>query len=160
MRVLFEGELLADYHQLYVADAADRSDDNFPQDWPEDVLSRRVNLGPGVIVVSTARNMTVPFRVELHDRAPSVDLDAVDHAVECGIVTSGEIVVAGLMDYAPDAARASVPAGSLRALIVSTGLGTLSEDGLEGDDAYAMHLWPGAGDEVVVRKQWIDAATG
>ncbi|MDR4308613.1 hypothetical protein IHQ68_18490 [Chelatococcus sambhunathii] len=159
MRVLFEGELLADYHQLYVADALNGLDE-LPQDWNDEILARRVNLGPGVIVVSTARNMPVPFRVELHESAPEIDLDAVDHAVECGIVTSGEIVVAGLMDYAPDAARASVPAGRLRALVVSIGLDTLSEDGLDGDDAYVVRLWPGAGDEVLVRKQWIDAPTG
>ena len=155
MRVLFEGELLADYHQLYVADVLDGLDE-LPQDWNDEILARRVNLAPGVIVVSTARNMTVPFRVELHGSQPAIDFDAVDHAVECGIVTSGEIVIAGLTDYAPDAARASVPPGALRALVVSTGLGTLSEDGLDGEDAYIMHLWPGAGEQVVVRKQWIE----
>lgn len=153
MTVLFEGELLADYHQIYIADVA-VAEDSYPEVWNDEIIERRVNLAPGVIVVQTARNMPVPFRVELHDAKPGIALEAADHAVECGIATSGEIVIAGLTDYAPDAARAAVPPGELRAMIVSTGLGTLGEDGLEGDDAYVVHLWPGFGDEVVVLRQW------
>ncbi|WP_020180925.1 hypothetical protein [Methylopila sp. M107] len=154
MSVLFDGELFADYHQIYIADANGDFAADLPTDWNDDILAQGVNLGPGVIVVSTVRNMTTPFRVELHEAEPPIALDAVDHAVECGLTTSGEIVIAGLTDYAPDAAHASVPAGSLRALVVGTRLGTLSEDGLEGDDAYVVHLWPASGDQVVVRKQW------
>lgn len=36
------------------------------------------------------------------------------------------------------------------------GLGTLSEDGLDRDDRYAVHLWPGKTEGIHVRKQWED----
>ena len=52
-----------------------------------------------------------------------------------------------------DAARASVPPGTLRAMVIFTGLDTLSEDGLDGDDHYVVHLWPGESIGVTVLHQ-------
>ncbi|MGO4129403.1 hypothetical protein AB4Z01_33745 [Inquilinus sp. YAF38] len=152
MAVLFDGELFADYHQFYLSDAAGNAE--MPTDWTDEALRRRILCADGVLVVSTARNMTVPVRIELHDEEPQFDAGLADHIVIGDLRTSGEIVVAGCSDYLPDAARRSVPEGDLRVMIVFTGLGSLSEDGLAGEDRYVVHLWPGRGEGVAVLRQW------
>jgi hypothetical protein len=152
LTVLFDGELFADYHQFYLSDAAGCAER--PMDWTDGALRHRVLCAEGVLVVSTARNMTVPVRIELHAEQPSIAADLADHIVVVDLRTSGEIVIAGLTDYLPDAVRRPVPKGGLRAMVVFTGLGSLSEDGLDGEDRYVIHLWPGSGEGVTVLRQW------
>lgn len=100
-----------------------------------------MTLTPHALTMFTARNMIVPVRVERHASRPPTDLAAWDHAVEASFAApSGRIVVMGLTDEHASAATAAVPAGALRALVPSMGLATLSENGLEGDDRYEVHL--------------------
>lgn len=106
----------------------------------------------------TARNMPVPLRVELHRSEPGRFIEAADHVVTDGLSSSGRIGIAGLTDYWPDAARASVPPGDLRAMVVSRGLGTLSANHLDGQDLYEVHLWPERVEGVRVLKQWASPA--
>lgn len=150
--VLFDGGIFADYHQFYLTDADGGGD--LPTDYTEGEFRDRIASADGVLVVTTARNMTVPVRVELHDAAPDIDMAAADHVVLGSLRTEGELVIAGCTDYLPDAARAKVPPGNLRAMVVFTGLGTLSEDGLDGEDRYAVHLWPSEETGVTVLRQW------
>lgn len=116
--------------------------------------------GPYAIILHTARNMTVPIRVEWHDKQPALDLDAYQHVVETHFgCPSGQLVLAGLTDYEPTAPRLSVNEGTLGVRACFSGLDTLSEDGLKGDDQYLVQLWPGAEPEGVrVLKAWADAA--
>lgn len=150
--LLFDGGIFADYHQFYLTDADGGSD--LPIDYTEDEFRDRIAGADGVLVVTTARNMTVPVRVELHDAAPEIDMEAADHVVLGSLRTEGELIIAGCTDYLPDAARAKVPPGNLRAMVVFTGLGRLSEDGLDGEDRYVVHLWPSAETGVTVLRQW------
>ena len=153
MPTIFDGELFADYHQVYLCDAVDPP--RLPDEWPDHRLRQRVNLADRALVVSTARNMDVPLQVELHVARPTPELALADHAVECSLrVPSGKLVIAGLTDDIKTAARIAVPAGDLRALVLFAGLGTLSEDGLAGDDRYTVHLWPEKGGGIVVHRQW------
>lgn len=152
MKLLFDAGIFADYHQFYLTDA-DGGDDQ-PVDWTEAALRDRIVCENGLLLVTTARNMTVPVRVELHDAEPAIDMEAADHVVLGSLRTGGELVIAGCTDYLPDAARAKVPPGNLRAMVVFTGLGTLSEDGLEGEDRYTVHLWPCEETGVTVLHQW------
>ncbi|MFC3691303.1 hypothetical protein ACFOWB_03630 [Chenggangzhangella methanolivorans] len=154
MAVLFEGELFADYHQIYVADSKLDFVADYPTQWTDEILAQGVNPGPGVVIVCTARDMNTAFRVELHESEPAIDLDAADHAAECGIVTAGEIIVGGCTSHEGQDSPIAVPAGPLRALVVASGFGTISEDRFDGDDLYVVHLWPGESAGVVVRKQW------
>jgi hypothetical protein len=149
--VVFDGALLADYFQVFIADARHHQ---LPEDYPEEVATIRLQEGKGALVFTTARNMTVPVRVVLHPKKPNVDLSRVDHAVMGSFRTSGRVMIAGLMDYLPDAARFSVPAGTICALFLSEGLGTLSFDGLDGEDRYSVHLWPCQLQGVTVLRQW------
>jgi hypothetical protein len=150
--ILFDGEVFADSYQFYLADP-DAMADPPMQDF-DAALSDRMLCCDGMLLVTTAREMTVPLRVELHDGEPAVDLDAADHVARGGLRTEGEIVIAGGTEAPDAAARARVPAGDLRAMVVFTGLGSVSEDGVDGEDRYVVHLWPGAGTEVSVLKRW------
>ena len=152
MTILFDGRLMADYHQMFLADAV--GDPLTPEEITEQHIRERLLMAPGVLVLMTARNMTVPLRVELHGARPGPSIEAADHVVTGGIRSSGRIGIAGLTDYWPDAARVAVPPGDLHAMFVSRGLGTLSQDGPDGQDRYEVHLWPGPAEGVRVLKQW------
>lgn len=151
---VFEGMLLADYHQFYLADTGAKTD--YAADVTDETISQRVICRDDTLVVFAARNMEVSVTVEVHDSTPALDLDDVDHVVEGGLRSTGTIAIAGCTDYLPDAARFPVPVGDLKARVVFTGLGTLSEDGLEGEDRYFVHLWPGKIESIRVLKQWND----
>jgi hypothetical protein len=154
MAKVFEGTLFADYHQFYLADVESKTD--YSDDVTEAAMGQRIAYRDDVLVVFTARNTDVPVVVELHATEPALDLEDADHVVEGGLYSSGTVAIAGCTDYFPDAARFSVPAGGLKARVVFAGLRTLSEDGLTGQDRYAVHLWPGKADGIRVLKQWED----
>ncbi|WP_083528721.1 hypothetical protein [Hyphomicrobium sp. CS1BSMeth3] len=154
MAKVFEGVLFADYHQFYLADTESKVD--ISEDVTDEAISQRIVCRDDVLVVFTARNIEVPVLVELHETEPALDLPDADHAVEADLRSAGMIAIAGCTDYLPDAARFSVPAGNLKARVLFTGLGTLSSDGLEGEDRYVVHLWPGKAEGVRVLKQWND----
>lgn len=138
---LFNGELLADYFQIYVRD---RANADLPATYSEEAISARLVVGPHAAVVHTARNMTVPVIVEWHDVRPRLEIERYQHVVEGGInCPSGVLVLAGMTDYEPTAQRLSVKAGPLGIRVNMSGLDTISEDGLDGRDRYLIQLWPG-----------------
>jgi hypothetical protein len=155
LTVIFADEILADYHQFYLADAS--GDFELPENWTAIALSQRVLAAAQALVFSTARNMKVPVRVELHEKPVAVPHDC-DHAVAASLSTGGQLVVAGLSDYLPDAPRLSVPPGFLRVLVASFGLATLSADGMNGEDRYDVYLWPAPFSQMEVSRQWTEAA--
>ncbi len=151
--LLYAGELLADYFQIYLRDAAHP---DLPDDYTDAAIARRLVAGPYGVILHTVRNMPVPLRVEWHSERPAPDLEADQQVVEAGFgCPSGRLVLAGLSDYEPSAARLAVPAGRLGLRARFRGLDTLSADGLAGDDRYELQLWPGAvPDGVRVLKAW------
>ncbi|NTG20697.1 hypothetical protein G6L00_09670 [Agrobacterium rhizogenes] len=153
LKVLYQGNLFADYFQIYLRD---EGHPDLPDDYTDHTIARRLAAGPYAIILHTVRNMTVPVRVEWHDRRPSPDLDAYQHVVEARFnCPSGQLVLAGLTDYDPTASRLAVRAGPLGVRASFSGLDTLSEDGLEGDDHYLVQLWPGGELESLhVLKAW------
>ncbi|WP_426129481.1 hypothetical protein [Pararhizobium sp. PWRC1-1] len=72
-KILYEGNLLADYFKIYLRDEAHP---DLPDDYTNEVIARRLMAGPYAVILHTARNMTVPIRVEWHDKRPALDLDA------------------------------------------------------------------------------------
>lgn len=156
MEPLFDGLLMADYHQFLLCDALSWPD--APIYWPESVLRARLNIAPGILVVSTARNMPVPVRVLLHAVRPALDLTGFDHVAEASLhAPSGRIAILGLTDAREGAALAQVPPVPLRALVTFAGLGTLRPDGLDGSDRYGVHLFAGSETGVTVTRQWEEA---
>ena len=135
-------ELLADYSQFYLQDDEQQLG-NLSEAWTEEAVDRLLAVAPGVVGIGTVRSMRVAATVEVHETEPEADLQAWDHIAECDLeVKTGRIVVAGCTDYFPDAARIAVRPGLYRARASYGGLGSVSEDGLEGDDHYRVQLWP------------------
>ncbi len=151
---IFSGLVSNDYHQIYLCDS---SLPVLPDDYSDEMIARRVMSGPEAIVLQIEREMPVPIDVVLHDARPMLDSAAFQHVVETSLTaSSGVLVLAPLLAYAPDAPHLTVPAGKLGAIVTFDGLDTLSDDGLEGNDRYAIHVWPDANSsgEVVVLKRY------
>ncbi len=62
-KILYQGELLADYFQIYLRDAAHP---DLPDDYSEAAIARRLVAGPYGVILHTVRNMPVPIRVTWH----------------------------------------------------------------------------------------------
>ncbi len=153
----YDYKIFADYHQFYLMD--DEVQPLIPEDVTGEDCRLRIKVAPHIMVVYPARNMEVPVTIEVHDAEPSTDLAAWDHVAECSLeVPSGRIVIAGCTDYLPDCARLLVVPGTYRAQVQYGGLGSLSEDGLAGDDHYRISLWPAPYKEVQIIKQYEETA--
>lgn len=147
-------ELFADYFQLLLQDEEAELAEHAAGLWKPEAFQRMLDVTPGAIYVGTARNMTVPLTVLVGDCAPPDDADGWDRVNECSIeVPSGRLVVTGVTDYFPDAARIGLAPGCYRARVYYGGLDTLSEDELEGDDRYRVVLWPAPYAEPAVLKE-------
>lgn len=140
MRILYQGNIFADYFQLYLRDEANSE---LPDEYTEESIARRLIAGPNAIVVYTARNMSVPVCVEWHDQRPMCDLGTFQHVVDAGFsCPTGQLVLAGMTDEESTSPRLAVKAGPLGVRVSLSGLDTLSEDGLDGEDQYLVQLWP------------------
>ena len=134
-------ELLPDYFQFYLQDEAASGD--LSQAWSPAAVTCMLAMAEGVVGLGTARNMLVPVTVEVLEMAPPALLERFDHVVEGSLeVSSGTLVIAGCTDYLPDAARLPIAKGGNAARVCVSGLDTLSEDGLQGQDHYLVQLWP------------------
>ncbi|WP_337268763.1 hypothetical protein [Oryzifoliimicrobium ureilyticus] len=139
---LYQGELFADYFQIYLRDSGHPQ---LPEDYSDEVLARRLMAGPYSIILHTARNMKVPLRVEWHNHKPALNFAAFQHVAEASFACpSGELVLAGMTDAEEAAPHLAVRAGGIGVRANFSGLDTLSEDGLEGSDHYLLQLWPQA----------------
>ena len=148
----FKLSLFADYFQFYIQDETVTGD--LSDAWNEEAVDRLLAIAPGTIGIGTVRNMDVPVVVEIRDREPDDDSSEWDHVVEASLeVTSGRTVIAGCIDYFPDAMRIPIPPAVYRIRVSYGGLDTLSDDGLEGDDHYRLQLWPATSIAVCVLKQ-------
>lgn len=145
-------ELFADYFQFYLQD--ENADGIDGESWTDGALEARLALESGAFAVSTARNMDVPVTVAILDGPPDQDVSGWDHAVEFSIdVPSGRLVVAGCMDFFPDAERIPLRGGTYEARVLFANLEALSEDGLGGEDRYRVELWTGQAKPLRVIKQ-------
>ena len=150
--------MFADYFQFYLQD--ETAEGNLGDSWTNEAVQRLLALAPGTIGVGTARNMTVPIMVEVHDQEINEYDGNWDQINECSIkVTSGRIVVSGCTDYFPDAARIIVPTGTYRARIYYGELDSIRNNGLDGDDHYKVVLWPAPYAPVKIIKQKKTAPT-
>lgn len=139
----FEYDIFADYHQFYLQDD-DQSFGDLSQAWTEEATDRLLAVAPHVIGVGTVRNMEVPVSVVIHEAQPKIDPDKWDHITTASLkIDTGRIVVAGCTDYYPDAARIDVKPGIYEAIVCYANLASLSTDGLDGEDSYHVHLFPG-----------------
>ena len=145
-------DLFADYRQILVLDDLSLMANEIVTQ--EDVV-RRLAIAPEGAVVHAERNMTVPVIVRVRRDAPGEPSSDCDHVTECSIdVTTGRLVVMGLMDDPDTAARIALPPGPYRMRACHRGLRTLGWNGLEGDDSYELTLWPAPMAALAVLKQF------
>ena len=100
-----------------------------PENYSEEDVRKMVKVAPNVVVVQPVRSTAVPVELEVH---------------EC---TGGPVL------------NLDVPPGTFRVRFLFSGLGTLSADGLEGQDRYRVVLWPGEAGPLRVVKQWAESGT-
>lgn len=144
--------IFADYFQFYLQDEA--VDGNLSDAWPDEAVARLLAFAPGTVGVGTVRNMEVPVTLEILASSPPTNATAYDHVVECPLLVVGEnLVIAGCTDYFPGATRIPVTPGTYRVRVCFSGLDSVSEDGLDGDDRYHLQIWPAPLEDVSVVKQ-------
>lgn len=143
--------IFADYFQFYIQDES--ANEDFGDKWTEQAIDRLLAVGQFSVGIGTARNMTVPVVLSIHGDAPAEDFAEWDMVNECSMtIRSDTLVIMGCTDHLPDAPRVSLASGTYRVRVSYSGLDSLSEDGLEGDDFYRLQLWPAAPAELAVRK--------
>lgn len=148
----FELELFADYHQFYLQDDEAGKGD-LGDAWSEDATERLFAVTDFAIGIGTVRNMDVPVFIKVMETKPSISLEDWEHVVVSSIeCETGQLVVAGCTDYFPDAKRLNLSPGHYQVLACYKGLGTISEDGLDGDDQYHLYIYPGQPQSVNVLK--------
>lgn len=145
-------EIFADYFQFYLQDETAEGD--LSDAWDATAVERMLAVSPGTVGLGTVRNMDVPVTLELLGSEPVGDLAPFDHVAEGSLViATGPLVVAGCTDYFPDAARLDIEPGTYRVRLSCSGLNSLSEDGLEGQDHYLVQLWQAPSIDPRVLKQ-------
>lgn len=144
--------MFADYFQIWiVCEQARDMEQSFL--FSDQHLADRVWTDPGMIIMFTERNMMVPVVIEVYDSKPGNDFAEWDHVTEASLdVPSGTVDVEGCGAHNPMQFR--VESGLYRVRMYQAGLGTLSEDGLEGDDHYKIALWPDPLIAPTVLKRW------
>src|SRR6266850_720808 len=150
----FQYDIFADYHQFYLQDD-DQSFGDLSQAWTEEATDRLLAVAPHVIGIGTVRNVNVPVSVAVHDLRPKIVEEEWDHITAASLkINTGRIVVAGCTDYYPDAARIEVKPGVYEAIVCYRNLAPLSPDGLDGEDSYHVHLFPGHEiDPITIKKR-------
>jgi hypothetical protein len=146
-----EINVFADYHQFYVWDGGMNL--QAPEDWTDQDVMNRAKVAEHVFVVCPLRNMTVPVRVSLFSAKPELEFARYDHAVQASLaVPTGQLQVHECTGG--EVLAWKVKPGTYRALALFSGLGSISSDGLEGQDTYHVALWPGSSMPLEVLKQW------
>ncbi|MDZ4833227.1 MAG: hypothetical protein SGJ27_05435 [Candidatus Melainabacteria bacterium] len=136
----YQLNLFADNFQFYLQDEDANGD--LSNSWTPAAADNLLAIAPGAIGVGTVRNMTVPVTVEIREDRPE-ERELWDKVNECSIdIKSGKLVIAGSTDYLPEAQRITVSPGKYTAQIFYGNLGSVSEDGYDGEDHYKVILWP------------------
>ena len=143
--------IFADYFQFYLWDH--EAQPAAPIDY-EDIDNRnRLKVDEHIVVVLPERNTTVPASLEVFEIQPDLDEKAFDHVAEASLeLPSGRLEVHECCGGSIDVLTLGV--GPYRVRVCFTGLNTLSEDGLDGEDHYSIMLWPAPMAPLAVIKQF------
>lgn len=147
----FEFRVFADYNQFYLHDAEANLEVG---DFSDEDIARMLIARPRLVVVEPLRNNTVPVHLAIALAPPANASDDWDHVVECSLeITSGQLAVSELGGNV--VMNAKVQPGWYRVRAQFRGLGTLSADGLRGQDEYHLVLWKQPKKEALrVIKRW------
>ncbi|NIG56494.1 hypothetical protein [Chitinophaga sp. Cy-1792] len=134
--------VFADYNQIFVNDRS-KVELYFPV-WSEmDYFAMLHNDANGV-VISTLRNMEVEVFINVCAERPGMSNADWDQVVESYLfLPTGKLVVSGTTDFLQDSFQLDVPIGGYHMLVCFSGLNSISENGLDGNDQYHVFLWKG-----------------
>ena len=136
-------KLFADFFQFYIQD--EKAETDLSDKWTIETVEQLLAVADGIVGIGTVRNMFVSVTVKVFDAEPMFLTDneiEIGQINECDLeVGSGKIVIAGCTDYFPDAKRMELENGIYRVRIYYCNLDKISEDRLEGNDFYEIHLW-------------------
>lgn len=138
----FSGTIFADYYQILLQDL--NATDDLSRLWTPQAVKNLLAVGNDAIGIGTVRNLDVPVTLEVSDGVPAInDQEYFDQIVECSLyVPSGKVVVMGVTDFLPNAPTIEVAPGYYRVRILYANLGSVTEDGLDGEDSYRIEMWP------------------
>ncbi|TRZ45126.1 hypothetical protein [Robertkochia solimangrovi] len=139
----FQSELFADYFQFNIQDEVVSGD--LSKAWTEEAVERLLAINQGTIGIGTVRDMDVQIYLKIFDSEPElmIDSNAINHINECDLeMSSDNLVIAGSTDYFPEAKRIKIGKGLFRVRVYYSNLEKLSDDRLDGEDSYEIHLWP------------------
>lgn len=143
--------VFADYHQFYLWDA--NASPEAPIDYTDADIARRIRTAPHVVVIQPDRNMTVPVTLEVLGAPPPLALSSWDHVAEASLdLPSGVLELHECTGGSLD--RIALAPGTYRVRAHFGKLAELSEDGLEGNDHYAIAVWPAPSAPIAVLKEF------
>ncbi|BCW20621.1 hypothetical protein NtRootA9_33290 [Arthrobacter sp. NtRootA9] len=133
-----EFDLFTDYHQFTVSDpTADFSD--LWEKWTDATIESMFVQGDRYIAVGTVRDFNAPVLVRLDSERSFTG--TVDRVMTGTLeVPSGVIEVSGPTDNGMTGGKIEVPPGSYRVEVRYFNLGSISDDGIEGEDRYMVTL--------------------
>lgn len=109
--------------------------------WNDEEYSSMLCVGERFMILGTDRSIQVPFFIEILGQKPQLDLNHWDHVNECSIEISSGLLVSGDFDTEGEMLRINLSKGIYQVFICYKGLGTISWDGVEGDDSYHVFMW-------------------
>lgn len=148
--VVRDYEVFADFYQFYIWDIG--IDPGPPTDCDDEDVRRMVRVADQCVVISTARNCTVPVQFEVRPDEPPGDDVPWDHIVDCSIeLPTGQLQI----DTGTSGAVADwrVPPGVYLLRAYFGKLDEVSANHLEGNDHYRVVMWRGDATPLKVIKQ-------
>ena len=135
-----EFNLFTDFNSVLVFDPT-ANFENLWADWTDEAIESMFVQGDRYIAVGTMRNMYAPVLIRLdseHSFTGSVDR-VMTGTLE---VPSGVVEVSGPTDNGMSGGKVKVPPGTYRVEVQYFNLGSVADNGLDGDDRYMITLEP------------------
>lgn len=110
--------------------------------WNDEERSSMLCVRKNFMIIGTVRSIQVPFYIEVLREQPKIDLKPWDHVNECSIEISSGLQISGDFDTEGEMLRIDLKKGIYGAIVCYKDLGTISWDGIEGDDSYRVFMWP------------------
>jgi hypothetical protein len=146
--------LFADFYQFYLMDGGIAPD--APEDWTEEDYSNRAKVADNVVVIAPVRNTYVTVTCEIRTAEPLLRVEEFDHALEGSIdLPTGYLQLHECTGE--EVIHLSVEPGTYQFSAWFSRLGSLTDNGWDGDDTYHIYLWRGPARPLLVRRRWTGA---
>ncbi|KRE64061.1 hypothetical protein ASG92_03955 [Arthrobacter sp. Soil736] len=134
-----EFNISTDFNQFIVFDSTVDFEDLYEK-WTDETVESMFVQGDGYIAIGTMRNFYAPvlIRFESDRPVPAGSVDKTAHGVLD--VPSGVVEVSGSTDNGLSGGTLNVPPGKYLVLVEYLNLGSIADDGIEGDDRYVITL--------------------